>query len=75
MLNILDTMVAAIYFIFFRHGKLFRSYEVECRIEVAHCCDERVYGTSILQVAYKINVEVVEGALSLVYRVEVKETL
>ena len=75
MLLKLDVMLPAVNLILLRHGKLLRCYEMECRIEVAHCCDERMHGTSVLQVADKVDVKVFQCALSLVYRVKVEQTL
>ena len=66
MLFEVDAVLAAVDFVFLRHCQLLRRYEVECRVEVAHGGDERVYGASVLQVTHKINIKVFESALCFV---------
>ena len=75
VLYIFDAMLLAINLVLIGHSQLLRRYEMECRVEVAHGCDERMYGTAILEVAYKIYVKIVESALGLIDRVEVEQTL
>ena len=48
---------------------------MEGGVEVAHGHDERVDGTAVLQVADKVDVQVVEGALCLVDAIEVEHAL
>ena len=71
----LNAMFTTINFVFFRLFQLFGSYEMECRVEVAHCHQQGVYGTSVFQITHKIDVQVLQSALCLVDRVEVEHRL
>ena len=75
MFHIFYAVLFAIQFVFIWHGKLLWSYKVECRIEMTHCHDQRVYCTTVFEVADKKDIEVLECALCLVDRIEVKHAL
>ena len=75
MLLILDAVLLAIDLIFLRHGEFLGGHKVECRIEVAHSHDQRVNGTTILEVTYEIDVQILKGPLSLVDGIKVKHAL
>ena len=75
MFLVADTLRAAVSLVFFGHLQLFGSYEVEGRVEMTHSHKQRVYRTSILQVAYKVDVEVLKRTLRLVDGVKVKHSL
>ena len=68
-------MLVAIQLILLGHGQLLGSHEVERGVEVAHGHQQRVHGAAILQVAYHVDVQPVEGALRLVDAVEVEHAL
>ena len=59
-------VVTAVLLILFRHGKLWRSYKMECRIEMPHGCNERVDCASIFKVSDKIDAEILKCALRLI---------
>ena len=65
----------AVYLIFFGHLQFVGGDEVEGGVEVAHGHQERVYGTSVFQVAYEEDVQVLQRALRLVDGVEVEHGL
>ena len=66
MLYIFDVMLLAVQFVFIRHLQFIGCDEVEGRIEVAHGHQQGVYGTSVFQVTYQVDVQVLERTLCLV---------
>ena len=75
MLLKLDAMVFAIELILIGHGQLFGCNEVESGVEMAHGHDERVHRSTVFEVAHKVNVEVFERSLRLIYGVKVEHAL
>ena len=72
---VFDTMFVAEVFLFVRHTEFVRCDEVECRIEMRHTHYQRVYGTSVFQVAYHRDVEIGQFALCLLDGIEVQHCL
>ena len=65
----------AIELVFFRHGELFWRNEVESRVEVPHGLQQGVHRPAILEVAYEMDVEVVERSLRLQDGIQVEHRL
>ena len=66
MFHILDMMLFAVQFVFLRHFQFIRSDEMESRIKMTHGHQQRMYGTSILQVAHQIDIQVFQCTLRLI---------
>ena len=75
MFHVLDVVLAAVDFVFFGHPQLVGSDEVESGVEVAHGHQQRVHGTSVLQISYQINIQVFQCSLCFVNGIEVEHGL
>ena len=75
MFHVFDTMIAAVNLVFFRHSQLIGSDEMESRIEVAHCHQQRMYSTAIFEVTNEENIQVLQCTLGFVDGVEVEHRL
>ena len=65
----------AIDFVFFGHFQLFGCYKMECRVEMRHGHEQRVYRATVFQVADHGDIEIFESALCFVDGVEVEHRL
>ena len=65
----------AIDFVFFGHFQLFGCYKMECRVEMRHGHEQRVYRATVFQVADHGDIEIFESTLCLVDGVEVEHRL
>ena len=72
---VFDAMLVTEVFLFVRHAELVRRDEVECRVEMRHSHYQRVYGTSVFQVADHRDVEIRQSALCLLDGIEVQHGL
>ena len=70
-----DVVFATVNLVFFRHFQFFGSDEMEGGVEVAHCHQQGVYGAAVFQIAYQVNVQILQRALRLVDGVEVEHRL
>ena len=68
-------MNVAILLVHIRHLQLFGSNEMKRRVEMTHGHQQRMYGTSVFQITYHINLQVVERALRLINRVKIQHGL
>ena len=75
MFHEFDFLLLAVLLVVLGHGKFVGSNEVESRIEVPHRRQKAVNCSSILEVAHKIDVQVLQRSLSLVDGVEVEHRL
>ena len=75
MLDKVDALLAAIHLVVLRHCQLIGCDEVEGRAEVPHGRQEAVDRAAVLEVAHKVDVQVLQRALRLVDGVEVEHRL
>ena len=75
MLLELNAVFFAVNLILIGHGQFLGGHKMEGGIEVAHGHNQRVYGTPVFQIAYQVDVQVLQCPLCLIDRIKVKHTL
>ena len=71
----LNAMFLAVNLVLVGHGQFLGCHEMEGGIEVAHRHNQRVYGTTVFQVADQIDVQVLQCSLCLIDGIKVKHAL
>ena len=70
-----DVVFAAVNLVLFRHFQFFGSDEMKGGVEVPHGHQQGVYGAAVFQIAYQVDVQVLQRTLRLVDGVEVEHRL
>ena len=70
-----DVVCTTEMLLFFRHLQFLRSDKMECRMEVRHADNQRMNRTSVFQVAYHRDGQVIKSPLRLFDRIEVEQRL